>query len=134
MPLQSPFKYKILPKTNKSINGNPFIEEFNQKIINASSTTVELSDGKTIRKSDMAIPKLNFSKIRSFKTNILFPYLPNSNVEVSPRRAKLWKSNKPKKQQPKTGNRKELGTSDNNTSKRVSRPSTNPSRRQPPPI
>ena len=44
LPLQSPFKGKILWKTNKNINKNPFYKELTQKILNISSTTVKLSD------------------------------------------------------------------------------------------
>ena len=49
LPLQSLFKGKKLRKIKGSINENPFYKQLNQKIINASKTTVELSDGKIIR-------------------------------------------------------------------------------------
>ena len=49
--LQSPFK-GVLRKTNGTINRDPFYKELNKRIINS---TVELSDGKIIRKSDIAI-------------------------------------------------------------------------------
>ena len=70
IPLQSPFKGKILRKTNKTINRDPFYKELNKRIINWSTSTVELSDGKIIRKSDIAIAKSNWNKIRPFKGNI----------------------------------------------------------------
>ena len=40
LPLQNPFKGKLLWKTNK----NPFYKELKQKTLNTSSTTVKLSD------------------------------------------------------------------------------------------
>ena len=55
IPKQHPFKGKILRKTNGSINGQPVYRELSKKIINSSTSTVELSDGKT----DIAIPKSN---------------------------------------------------------------------------
>ena len=73
LPLQSLFEGKLLRKTKKSINGNPFYKQLNQKIIIASKSTVELSDGKIIRKSDIAIPKSYSSTIRSLRGNISFP-------------------------------------------------------------
>ena len=97
MPLQSPITSKILRKTKMSINGNPFYIEFNQNVISTSRTTVELSDGKIIRKSDIVVPKSNSSNIRSFKGNISLSYFLNPNVEVGPRCTKLQKSNKQKK-------------------------------------
>ena len=126
-PLQSPFKGKILRKTNESINGNPFYKELNKKIINTSSTIVGLSDGQIIRKSDIAIPQSNSSKIHCFKGNISFPYFSNHDVEVSQKREKIWRENKTRKQQPRTRKHVELGSSDNNTRTRVSRPSIKPS-------
>ena len=70
VPLQSSLKGKILQKTNGTINRDPFYKELNKRIINSSTSTVELSDGKIIRKSDIAIPKSNSTKIRPFKGNI----------------------------------------------------------------
>ena len=52
LPPQSPFKGETLRKTKGSINGNPFYKQLNQKVISASKTTAELSDGKIIRKSE----------------------------------------------------------------------------------
>ena len=73
IPLQNPFKCKILRKTNGSINGDTFYRELNKKIINSSTSTVELSDGKKIRKADIAIPKSKSTYIRSFRGIISFP-------------------------------------------------------------
>ena len=109
-----------------------FYKELNKKIINISSSTVELSDGKIIRKSDIAIPKSNSSKIRYFKDNSSFPYFPNHNVEVGQKTEKPRRQNKPRKQPPKTRNQTELGSSDNNTRTRVSKSSSKSARRQPP--
>ena len=82
IPLQSLFKGKILRKRNRTINRDPFFKELSKSIINSSISTVQLSDGKIIRKSDIAIPKSNSTKIRSFTGNFSFPYFPNINVEV----------------------------------------------------
>ena len=49
IPLQSPFKGKILRKTNGNINRDCFYKELNKRIINSSTSTVELSDGKIIQ-------------------------------------------------------------------------------------
>ena len=132
LPLQSLFKGKILWKTNGSINENPFFKELNKKIINSSSSTVEQCDRKINRKSDIAIPQSNFSKIRSFKGNISFPYFPNHNVEVGQKCEKPRRQNKPRKLQPRIRHQIELGSSDNNKRTRVSRPSSKSTRRQPP--
>ena len=69
-PLQSPFKGKILRKTNGNIIRDCFYKELNKRIINSSTSTVELSDGKILQKSDIAIPKSTSNKIRPFKRNI----------------------------------------------------------------
>ena len=82
LPLQSPFKGKNLRKTNGNINRDCYYKELNKRIINSSTSTVELSDGKIIRKSDIAIPKSISNKTRPFKGNISFPNFPNPNVEV----------------------------------------------------
>ena len=92
--LNSPFKGNLLRKTNGSINGNPFYKQLGQKIINSTKSTVELSDGKIIRKSDIVIPKSKSSTIRSFKGNVSFPFFSNSDLQVGPR-----KTNKAKIQQ-----------------------------------
>ena len=86
MPLQNLFKGKILRKTKGSINGNPLYKELNQKIVNASKTTVDLSDGKIIRKSDIALPKSSLSTIRSFRGNISFEIFHNSNFKAGSKR------------------------------------------------
>ena len=125
LPLQNPFKGKILRKTNGIINENPYYKELNKKTINSSSSTAELSDGKIIRKSDIAIPKSNSSKIRSFKGNSSFPYFPKHNVEVGQKLEKPRRQNKPRILQPRTRHQLESGSSDNNTRTRVSRPSSN---------
>ena len=86
IPKQHPLKVKILRKTNGSINGQPVYRELSKKIINSSTSTVELSDGKTIRKSDIAIPKSKPTNIRFFGGNIFFPHFPNPHVEVGRKR------------------------------------------------
>ena len=92
--LNSPVKGNLLRKTNGSINKNPFYKQLGQKIINSTKSTVELSDGKIIRKSNIAIPKSKSSTIRSLKGNISFPSFSNSDLQVGPR-----KTNKAKTQQ-----------------------------------
>ena len=130
IPLQSRFKSKILRKSNGTINRDLFYKEFNKRVINSSTSIVEWSDGKTIRKSDIAIPKSNSSKIRSFKGNISFPFLPNSNVEVGQKHESPRRKSKPRKPQPKTRKQVELGSSDNLTRTRVSGSSSKSARRQ----
>ena len=103
-PLQSPFKGKRLRKTNGNINRDCFYKELNKRIINSSTSTEELSDGKIIRKSDIAIPKSNLSKIRPFKGNISFPYFPNSNVELGQTLECSRRKYKSRKPHPKTRN------------------------------
>ena len=100
--------------------------------MHSSSLTVELSDGKIVRKSDIALPRSNSSKIRSFKDHILFPHFPNHNVEIGEKRKKPRRMNKPRMLQPRTRHLIESGSSDNNTRTRVSRPSSTSTRRQPP--
>ena len=75
--LNSPFKGKLLRKTKGSINGNPFYKQLGQKIITSSKSTVELSDGKVIRKSDIVISKSSSSTNRSLRGNISFPSITN---------------------------------------------------------
>ena len=132
LPLQSPFKGKTLRKTIEIINGNPNYKELNKKIMNSSSSTVELSDGKIVRKSDIVIRKSNSSKIRSFKGNVLFPHFPNHNFEVGQKGMKPRRQNKPRILKPRTRHQIESGSSDNNTRTRVLRPSSKSTRRQPP--
>ena len=91
---------------------------------------IELSDGKMIRKSDIAIPKSNSTKIRPFKGNISFPYLPNSNVEVGQKQVCSRRKPKPRKPHPKTCKQVELASSDNLTRTRVSELSSISVRRQ----
>ena len=84
--LNSPSKLKLLRKTNGSKNGNPFNKQLGQNIINSSKSTAELSDGKVIRKSDIAIPKSKSSTTRSFRGNISFPSFINPDLQVGPRK------------------------------------------------
>ena len=100
--LNSPFKGNLLRKTNGSIHGNPFYKQLGQKIINATKSTVKLSDGKIIRKSDIAIPKFKSSTIRSFKGNISFPSFTNSDLQVGPRKTNRSKPRQMQKLGPKT--------------------------------
>ena len=129
-PLQSPFKSKILLKTNGTINRDPLYKELNKRIINSSTSTVELSDGKISRKSDITIPKSNSTKIRPFKGNILFPFFPNDNVELGQKHESSRRQSKPGKPQPRTPKQVELGSSDNLTRTPVTRPSSKSTRRQ----
>ena len=46
IPLQSPFQGEILRKTNGTISRDPLYKELNKRIINSSTSTEELSDGK----------------------------------------------------------------------------------------
>ena len=101
--LNSPLKGNLLRKTNGSINGNPFYKQLGQKIINSTNSTVELSDGKIIRKSDIAIPKSKSSTIRSFKGNISFPSFSNNDLQVGPRKTNKSKPQQTRKPGPKTG-------------------------------
>ena len=130
IPLQSPFKGKILRKTNGNINRDCFYKELKKRIINSSTSTVELSDGKIIRKSDIAIPKSTSNKIRRFKGNISFRYFPNPNVEVGQKQECSRRKQKPKKPMPRTSKQVELVPSDNLTRTRVSGTSYKPTRRQ----
>ena len=100
LPLQSPFKGKILRKNNGSINGNPFYNHLNQKIINKSKSTLELSNGKIIRKSEIAIPKSKLSSIRSFKGNISFPSFSITDFQVDSRNTPKQKPSQTKKTGP----------------------------------
>ena len=115
IPLQSPFKGKIIRKTNGNINRDCFYKELNKRIINSSLSTVELSDGKKIQKSDIAIPKSASNKIRPFKGNISFPYFPNPYVEVGQKQEGLRRKPKPRKWIPRTRKQVELAPSDNLT-------------------
>ena len=110
MSLNIPFKGNLLRKTNGSINGNPFYKQLGQKIINSTKSTVELSDGKIIRKSDIAIPKSNSSTIRSFKGNISFPSFSNSDLQVGPRKTNKSKTQQTRKPDTKTGRHTESFT------------------------
>ena len=101
--LNSPFKGKLLQKTNGSVNGNPFYKQLGQKIINSTKSTVELSDGKIIRKLDIAIRKSKSSTIRSFKGNISFPSFSNIDLQVGPRKTNKSKPQQTRKPGPKTG-------------------------------
>ena len=129
-PLQSPFRGKLLRKTNGNINRDCFCKELSKRNINSSTSTVELSDRKIIRISDTVIPKSNSSKIKPFKGNISFPYFPNSNVEVDQKQECLRRKPKSRKPHPKTRKQVELASSDNLTRTRVSGPSSKPVRRQ----
>ena len=110
LPLHSPFKGKILRKTKGSINGHPFYNQFGQKITSVSKSTVELTDGKIIRKSDIAIPKSKSSTIRSFRGNISFPSLTNPDFQVGSRRTSKPKPQQTRKIGPKTRRQIELAT------------------------
>ena len=130
IPLQSRFKGKIFRKTNSNINRDFFYKELNKKIINSSTSTVELSDGKIRRKLDIAILKSTSNKIRSFKGNISFPFFPNPNVEVGQKQEGSRRKPKPKKPMPRTRKQVELVPSDNLTRTCVSGTSSKPVRRQ----
>ena len=130
VPLQGPFKGKILRKTNGTINRDPFYKELNKRIIISSTSTVELSDGKIIKKSDITIPKTNSTKIRPFKGNISFPFFLNSNVELGQKHESSRRKSKPRKPQPKTRKQVDLGSSGNLTRTRVSGSSSKSAQRQ----
>ena len=103
VPLNIPFKGKLLRKTNGSINGNPFYKQLGHKVINSTKSTVELSDGKIVRKSDIAIPKSKSSTIRSFKGNISFPFFSNGDLQVGPRKSYKPKTHQTRKPDTRTG-------------------------------
>ena len=108
--LNSPFKGNLLRKINGSINGNPFYKQLGQKIINSTKSTVELSDGKIISKSDILIPKSNSSTIRSSKGNISFPSFSNSDLQVGTRKTNESKTHQTRKPDTKTGRHTESFT------------------------
>ena len=100
--LKSPFKGKILRKTEGCINRNPFYKQLGQKIINSLKSTVELSDGKVIRKSDIAIPKSKSSTTRSFRRNFFVPSFINPDFQVGSRKTTKPKPQQTRKLGPKT--------------------------------
>ena len=130
LPIKSPSKSKILRKTNGNINRDCFYKELNRRRINSSTSTVELSDGKIIRKSDIAIPISNSNKIRPFKGNISLPYFLIPNVEVGQKQEGSRRRSKTKKPMPRTRKQVELVPSHNLTRTRVSGSSYKPTRRQ----
>ena len=105
-----------------SVNGNHFYKELKQKVINASKTTVELSDKKIIRKSDIALPKSSSSTTRSFRGNISFPLLPNPGFKVDLKKTIKSKSQPMRKTGPKTRLQTELAISDSNKRTRMANP------------
>ena len=129
-PIESPFKGKILRKTNGNINRDCFYKELNKRIINSSTSTVKLSDGKIIRKSDIAIPISTSNKIRPFRGNISFPYFSNPNVEVGQKLECSKRKPKPKKPTKRRNRQLDPTSSDNLTRTRISGPSSIPTRRQ----
>ena len=120
--LNSPFKAYLLRKTNGNINGNSFYKQLGQKIINSTKSTVELSDGKIIRKSDIAIPKSKSSTIRSFRGNISFPSFINTDLQVGPRKTNKTKPQQTRKLGPKTRRQIELPTPVNTRSRGINQP------------
>ena len=130
LPIKSPFKGKILRKSNGNINRDCFYKELNKRIINSSTSTVKLSDGKIIRKFDIAIPIYTSNKISPFKGNISFPYFPNANVEVGQKQK--GPSRKPRSRKPTRRTARQLNptTSDNLTRTYVSGSSHKHTRRQ----
>ena len=130
LPIKSPFKGKILRKTNGNINRDCFYKELNKRIINSSTSTVKLSDGKIIRKSDIAIPISTSNKIRPFKGNISFPYFPNLNVEVVQKQEGVRRKPGTKKPTKKRTRQVDPTSSDNLTRTRISGSSRNTTRRQ----
>ena len=92
--------------------------------------TVELSDGKIIRKSDIAIPISTSTKIRPFKGNISFPYFPNSNVEVGQKQEGTTRKPRTKKPTNKRTRQLDPTSSDNLARTRISGPSHKSTRRQ----
>ena len=120
--LNSPFKNNLLRKTNGSINVKPFYKQLGQKIINSTKSTVELSDGKNIRKSDIAIPKSKSSTIRSFKGNISIPSFFNIDLQVGPRKTNKSKPQQTRKPGPKTGRHTESLTPVTTRSRGIKQP------------
>ena len=130
LPIKSPFKGKILRKTNGNINRDCFYKELNKRIIDSSTSTVKLSDGKIIRKSDIAIPISTSNKIRLFKGNISFPYFPNPNVEVGQKQEGIRRKSGTKKPTKKRNRQVNPTPCDNLTRTRISGSSRNITRRQ----
>ena len=130
LPTKSPFKGKILRKSNGNINRDCFYKELNKRIINSSTSTVELSDGKIIRKSDTAIPISTSNKIRPFKGNISFSYFPNANVEVGQKQEGPTRKPRSKKPTKKMTRQLDPTPSDNLTRTRISGSSHKSTRRQ----
>ena len=93
-----------------------------QKIINSTKSTVELSDGKTIRKSDIAIPKTKSSTIRSIKGNISFPSFINIDLQEGSRKTNKTKSQQTRKLGPKTRRQIELTTPVTTRSRWINQP------------
>ena len=88
-------------------------------MINSSKSTVELSDGKVIRKSDIAIPKSKSSTTRSFRGNISFPSFINPDLQVGPRKTNKTKPQQTRKLGPKTRRQIELPTPINTRSRGI---------------
>ena len=122
LPLQSPFKGKILRKTIGRINGNSFYKQLGQKIISASKSTVELSDGKVIRKSDIVIPKSKSSTIRSFRGKIFFPSFTSLDFQVGSKQTSKPKPQQTRKTDTKIRRQIELATSDNTRTRVTNQP------------
>ena len=78
--------------------------------------------GKFLRKTNGTIS--NSTKIRHLKGNISSPYFPNINDEVGQKHESSRRQPKPRKPQPRTRKQVEIGSSDNLTRTRVSRPSS----------
>ena len=117
--LNTPFIGNLLLKTNRSINGNLFYKQLGQKIINSTKSTVELSDGKINRKSDITIPKSKSSTIRSFSGKISFPSFINTDLQVGPRKTNKTKPQQMRKLGPKTRRQIELPTPVNTRSRQI---------------
>ena len=120
--LKSLFKGNLLRKTNGSINGNLLYKQLGQKIINSTKSMVELSDGKIIRKSDIAIPKSKSSTIRSFKENNSFPSFINTDLQVGSRKTNKTKPQQTGKLGPKTRRQIELPTPVTTRSRGINQP------------
>ena len=106
LPLQGPFKGKILRKTGRSINGNPFYKQLGQKNYKCIKIYGRFQKSKS-------------STNRSFRENISFPSFINPDFQVGSRKTSKQKLKHTHKIGPKTRRQIELATSDNNTMTRV---------------
>ena len=100
---------KVKPSENKKKHQRyPLLQKTESENRNTSNSTVELSDGKIIRKSDIASLKSKSSQIRSSSGNISFPFFSSLDIEVDMKGSNQRKTPTSKKCGPKTRKQIEL--------------------------